>query len=286
MKRTLYTLSILISGILCSYSAMAQTVMEIDSFRNEFNSLSGNLRTLIINDPGCSGCMYMVQQEMEVFEDPASCGMNDGISYMFIWTKVLGPTNMAHATDHTVTWSEPRYVHYWDEFQLLGDLYLNTLNLIDPSGTGDYTAWHTILCYEPGVVWDANDENPPMPTYWQHKLSEQYNADQNLYFHQADFLQDYSALACLTSISEDRSDAIINIENSIIGNKLSFKYENVEANSVLMIVAADGRTVTSYPITQRNGDLTVAPEFSSVLSFYSLVSSVNVICTGKFVLTK
>lgn len=267
------------------FSGSAQTTMNVDTFRNEFNSLSDDLRVIITNDPDCGGCLYMIQQEFEVIEDPNGCGLNDGITYFFNWTKVLGGTTAAAVPPHTVTWSHPRYIHYWDEFQILGDLFLNTLGLVDPSGTGEYTAWHTILCYEPGLEWNVSEPNPPMPTYWLHKLSEQYNADQSLYYTDSLFNIGFNAIACLTSIEDNLLEEKITV-NENGSDQVEFQFNGVSKNAQLRIVATDGRTTITYPIRESNESFRLPTSLVSGMYVYSLMEDGQLIGSDKIIITR
>ena len=268
-----------------STAVFSQTIMDVDTFRNEFNSLSDDLRVVITNDPDCGGCLYMVQQEFGVIEDPNGCGLNEGITYIFNWTKVLGGTTAAAVDAHTTTWSHPRYIHYWDETQILGDLFLSTLGLVDPSGTGEYTAWHTILCYEPGVEWNESDPNPPMPTYWLHKLSEQYNADQSLYYTDSLFNVGFNALACLTSLGEQQISDKVTI-NGNGSNNIVFNFIDVEKNAQLRLMTLDGRTAVTYPINTSNGFIELTDRLGSGMYVYSLIENGKVTGSDKLVIIK
>ena len=277
-----FALSIIL--IIVSLISTAQTIMNVDTFRDEFNSLSDNLRVIITNDPDCGGCLYMVQQEMAVIEDPASCGLNDGIRYMFNWTKVLGGTTMAAATGHTATWSHPRFIHYWDETQILGDLLLTTLGLVDPSASGEYTAWHTAVCYESGVEWNQSDQYPPTPTFWIHKLNENYNADQSLYYSDSLFQAGLSALACLMTVEDESLNERVIIRGSGSG-QVAFDFLNVESNGQLLIRSIDGRTAITYPIDGKQS-IQTPPQLRSGTYLLTLIEGGSVTGTSKFVLVK
>jgi len=274
--------------VFAGFATTAQTIMDVDVFRNEFNSLSDKMRVVITSDPGCGGCMYMVQQEMDIFEDPQGCGDNSEIRYFMNWTKVLSVTEMLSATEHTVTWPDPRFIHYWDEFQILGDLYMTTLGLVDPSGTGEYTAWHTVLCYEPGVLWNQNDLHPPVPTFWQHKLSAQYNADQNLYFDETSFAEGFNQLACFTSVVDlSSSGSRVQINKSVGSEGFQFNYRDVVLGSTLMLTSVEGRSVRAYPLNNgTQGLLDVKQRLNPGLYIYSLVENGNIVGSGKFVVTR
>ncbi len=273
--------------MLTSITVSAQTVMDIDTYRNEFNSLSDKLRVVVTNDPGCGGCMYMVQQLIDIFEDPEGCGDGQDIRYFFNWTKVLSTTELANAVQHTATWPDSRFIHYWDEFQIMGDLYLNSLGLTDPSGTGEYSAWHTVQCFAPGVVWDVNDANPPQPTFWQHKLSANYNADQNLYFAEATFAEGFNQLACATSVS-DLSDpnSRVQINQTVGTGAFQFRYTDLHENAALVIVGLDGRMVTTYLLPDHTGTLQLSQDLQVGMYVYSLVENGTFVGSAKFIVSE
>lgn len=277
---------ILLAFILVSVGVSAQTVMDVDAYRDEFNSLSDKMRVVVTNDPGCGGCMYMVQQLMDVFEDPQGCGGSPDIRFFFNWTKVLSTTELAMATQHTSTWPDSRFIHYWDEFQIMGDLHLTSLGLIDPSGTGEYSAWHTVQCFAPGVVWDVNDATPPQPTFWQHKLSTTYNADQNLYMTEISFAEGFNQLACATSVADlSGPDSKVRINKSYGSGDFEFKYTDLAATSTLTITSIDGRSIIVYPLADNSGTLILSQKLNSGLYLYSLIENGSIVGSAKFVVT-
>jgi hypothetical protein len=202
----------------------AQEIMDVDAFRESFNGYEDEMRVVVISDPSCGGCMYMVaEQLMPIFNDPKGCGLSEEIKYFFIWTNVLG-ADFSHAETHATTYDDERFLHYWDEFQLLGDLYMNTLEFVDPSGEEEaYTAWHTVMCYEPGETWESEDADPPMPNFWQHKLGDSYEAPMDLYFLEETFEIGFNEMACALSIDQ----LILNDHVAIYPNPAN-SYINIE----------------------------------------------------------
>ena len=234
-----------------TFSSMGQTTMDVNAWRTNFNTLSDELRVVITNDPECGGCLYLIQQQMNVVENPASCGLNDGIKYIFNWTKVLGTTTISAANTQTANHPEPNKIHYWDEHQLLSDLLFTTLDLVDPSGTtSGNTAWHTTLCYEPGIVWNETDSFPPMPTFWIHKLTEDFNADQSLFYSDSLFMAGFSPLACLMDVEEDNLSDKLNIRGNGSAN-IIIDLLDVTQNSLITVTSLDGRLVMTVPCSGR-----------------------------------
>jgi hypothetical protein len=271
--------------VACTITSHAQTIMDVNTFRNEFNALSSDLRVVITNDPDCGSCLYMIQELFDVIEDPNGCGLNDGITYFFNWTKVLGGTTVDAVPPHTVAWSHPRYIHYWDETQILGDLLFTTLGLVDPSVMDEYTAWHTTLCYEPGIVWDVSETSPPTPTFWIHKLNEQYQADQSLFYSDSLFAAGFNALACLTSIDENP----LNDRLTISGNgtdKIVLNFVDLEKNAQIKLLSMDGKTAITYPVRTSVGSLELTETLSSGMYIYSLIENGKMTGSDKLIITK
>jgi len=267
-------------------SAEAQTAMNINDYRNTFNSHSTKMRVVTISDPSCGGCFYMVNDQlMPIFNDPTGCGLSSNIRYFFAWTDVLGAT-AADATSRANLFTDSRFLHYWDDDQLLGDLYLNTLSLVDPSGAvGAYTAWHTVMCYSPGTVWNVSDPNPPMPDFWMHKLGTTYNAPQNIYYTDADFTTGFSAIACAVSVNEYEIANDLSIYPNPSTSNVTINYDGKVELESITIYDALGATVRKVSIDAGTKNIKIEGLNNGL--FYCKMKTVgNVMITKKFTVLK
>ena len=278
-------LFILCLGITAPTLLLGQTNMDVNAFRTTFNNDANKMRVITINDPSCGGCVYMFQQEIGIFEDPSNCGMNSNIQYYFVWTKVLTGSTQSHAATHNSNYTDPRYTHYWDEFQLLGDRYMNTLNLTNPGGNTGYTAWHTAMCYAPGVTWNVNDTNPPAPTFYQHKLSTAYNADQNLYFDEVTFATGFNNIACALSVNELNIDQQLSIYPNP-GREVGIYYNHLGSDASIVISDITGKEVQRTVLNNTNGVVTMNDGLHAGIYFCTLIEDGQVKGAKKFIISK
>jgi hypothetical protein len=276
---------LLVLGLFSMANANAQKIMDVDTFRTEFNNYSNDMRVVMISDPSCGGCMFMINQEVSVFEDSLGCGLRPDIKYFFIWTKVLGGSTLGHATTNQTTYNDSRYIHYWDEFQYLGDRYLNTLSLVDPSGSsGFYTAWHTVMCYAPGVSWSTSNVNPPYPNFWMHKLSTAYNADQNLYYTDSLFSIGFNNIACALSVDELNHDDKLSIYPNPSKSDITISYSALHDSGHFIISDILGNTIQKIKVPIGEGKIKISDKLIPGVYFCTFMEGNKKHETKKFMI--
>jgi hypothetical protein len=85
------------------------------------------------------------------------------MSGVVVWVHMLPDDTAAAAALQANSWREDRARHWWDESKRLSRLYRQVLGLQGP-------AWDLYLLYGPGARWV--DDEPPVPTFWMHQLSD------------------------------------------------------------------------------------------------------------------